>query len=134
MALHAVQDTDLWQLCKELESLGGGINTRLESVALLSMTKSEEHNPPYLKHEADYSSPLSVSDISSFLQNVSKFAQQGFNSTLITCGPSGSGKSTFLFSTSFWQVLLQGLNGADFEDIHLEVYELQANEQLHSLL
>lgn len=133
MALVA-HDSDLWQLCKELESLGGGIDTRLEKVSVLSLTKDDDYNPPYLRHDSDRVTPLTVEDISTFLHSVAKFAQQGFNSTLVTSGPTGSGKSTFLYSTSFWQVLLSELQGSDFDEIHFEAYEMQQNEQLRSLL
>jgi hypothetical protein len=129
-----IQDTELWALCKELESLGGGIKTRLESVALLNLTKSEDCDPPYLKHESHCSRPIKVSDISGYLQNVSKFVSLGFNSTLITSGPSGSGKTTFLFNTSFWKVLLSELVWTDFDEVFFEVFELLSNDQLQSLL
>jgi hypothetical protein len=47
------QDSELWQLCKELEELGGGISTRLEPVSLLNLTRSDEWDPPYVKHSAE---------------------------------------------------------------------------------
>ena len=48
-------DEDIWDLCKELEELGGGIQTRLERISSLKVMKkdggdadAEDSNlPPY---------------------------------------------------------------------------------------
>ena len=48
-------DEDIWDLCKELEELGGGIQTRLERISSLKVMKkdggdadAEDNNlPPY---------------------------------------------------------------------------------------
>lgn len=57
-----VQDPDLQNLCKELEALGGGIKTRLESISLLNLTKIDETTegeaPPYLVHDGNISRRL----------------------------------------------------------------------------
>ena len=68
-------DSEIWQLCKELEELGGGIKTRLEPLHILSMTRCDEVDPPYIKHSEVGQAPLSVQDISMFLKSASKFAQ-----------------------------------------------------------
>ena len=77
MALLIQQDTELWSLCKELESLGGGIKTRLESISLLNISKNDIVNgsePPYLKHEQNGTSrQLKLQEIQLFLQNISRF-------------------------------------------------------------
>ena len=39
-----VQDPDLQNLCLELQSLGGGIKTRLEQVSILNLTKLNEED------------------------------------------------------------------------------------------
>jgi hypothetical protein len=54
------QDSELWQLCKELEELGGGISTKLEPVSLLNLTRSDEHDPPYVKHCDGTASNLTI--------------------------------------------------------------------------
>ena len=48
------EEDNIWDLCKELEELGGGIQTRLERISFLRLIKkqiTESHNlhlPPYL--------------------------------------------------------------------------------------
>jgi|LakMenEpi03Aug12_release.lakeMendotaPanAssembly.Ray.scaffolds.fasta_scaffold189138_1 hypothetical protein len=32
-----IQNTDLWELCNELEQLGGGIKTKLEQMSLINI-------------------------------------------------------------------------------------------------
>ena len=48
-------DEDIWDLCKELEELGGGIQTRLERITSLKLMKKDDRQidvedsnlPPY---------------------------------------------------------------------------------------
>ncbi len=71
-----VQDLDLQNLCLELQSLGGGINTRLEQVSLLNLTKIAEGDgleTPFLIHEGTTSRKLQTYEITSFLSEVSRF-------------------------------------------------------------
>lgn len=130
-----ISDVEMWQLCQELESLGGGITTRLEPIHQLSLTKCDEHDPPFLKHLPDGScTELTVHDISTFLKTACKFALQGFSSTLLTSGPTQSGKSTFLFTTSFWQVLLSEIHAHEYDAVYIEAFEYAQNEQASNLL
>lgn len=60
MDTAGVDDEDnIWDLCKELEELGGGIQTRLERVSYLRLVKKPPTSdadmglPPYLLIESD---------------------------------------------------------------------------------
>ena len=72
-----VQDPDLQNLCRELQSLGGGINTRLEQVSLLNLTKlnsdTEGIETPFLVHDGFTSRRLQTYELTSFLNEVSRF-------------------------------------------------------------
>ena len=39
---HQADEEDIWDLCKELEELGGGIQTRLERITSLKLVKKDE--------------------------------------------------------------------------------------------
>ena len=108
MAVLVENDADLWELCKELQELGGGIRTRLEPTISLNLTRCEEllEGPPYELHESGMHRPVKTEDLTNFALKASGYVQQGFNSTLLVGGPSGSGKSTFLFNTQFLEVLI----------------------------
>lgn len=53
MAVSIENDPDLWELCKELAELGGGIKTRLEPALAMNLTRCESilSGPPYELHE-----------------------------------------------------------------------------------
>ena len=56
-------EEDIWDLCKELEELGGGIQTRLERITSLKLMRKEDRQieaedsglPPYLIIESEAS-------------------------------------------------------------------------------
>ena len=84
---------EIMALCQELEDLGGGIQTRLEKISLLQLTRSNNN----LLTQPD-GSILTPQITHSFINdNIVKFLQLNLNTTLITYGEQGSGKTHLLF-------------------------------------
>ena len=164
------EEDNIWDLCRELEELGGGIQTRLERVSYLKLLKKsneldamlmsgETNNanlPPYLivqdnnvtgetidcQDEDDaqdqmlMTRQLQVGDIYGFIEeNLTRFSQLNFNTTMIFYGARDAGKSTFLFQTSFFNMLtdqLFGTNSEGLTGLHgawLQAYEIGIDQR-----
>jgi hypothetical protein len=71
-----IENTDLWDLCNELESLGGGINTKLEHLSTMNITKagSESYEDlQYLVHQDGEIKRMEQSELEVFVTRACKF-------------------------------------------------------------
>ena len=136
------EEDNIWDLCRELEDLGGGIQTRLERISYMHLLKMPAHLadqsaglPPYLVVEnpdantdadddLDQSDSalratrqlrqLEVAEIFGYIQeNLLKFTLLNLSTCLIFYGGRGVGKSTFMFQTSFFNMLTDQLAGVN---------------------
>lgn len=70
-----IQNTDLWDLCNELEQLGGGINTKLEHLSIMNITKTdcEDDSLQYLMHQDGEIKTMDQLELEMFITQACKF-------------------------------------------------------------
>ena len=72
-----IQSTDLWDLCNELEQLGGGISTKLEHLSIMNITKAadseQDEELQYLVHQDGEIKRLEQLDLQIFVSQACKF-------------------------------------------------------------
>lgn len=71
-----IQNTDLWDLCNELEQLGGGINTKLEHLSIMNITKADcgsDDDFQYLMHQDGEIKRMEQSELEMFVTQACKF-------------------------------------------------------------
>jgi hypothetical protein len=109
------QRDEIYLLCKELDSLGGGIKTRLESIRV---------------HQGGGDA---LAESSLIETDVLRYIDMFYNCAIITYGPQNSGKSKCLFqaSTGLLEIvvsrLFAKLNSEEEEESHSRVF-LEAYE------